>query len=132
MTATASFPTPDNSVIGQARKVPDEFDEAHVSKRQRMDNGIPSMPDGSCQDVVKSPVTLPRQNEIESHASPQQLPASGSMVGFQSQQAANETPEPASVEMSLEQLQKNVGEAFHLCKSGKICSIFCHRVCPIS
>lgn len=121
MTATTPFPTPDNSVIGQTRKVPDEFDEEHVTKRQRIDNAITPAQDKSVRELESLHVaSCPKDAESEAFDR-QQLGAGRSVFHpvTQSVKAADETTQPAAVEISLEQLQKNVGEVFHLCKSGK-------------
>lgn len=121
MTATTSFPTPDNSVIGRSRKVPDEFDEEHISKRQRIASETTTIHEKSDHDL-RSPASISWSKEIESQASDQQAMAEGSNLtqNMQSSQDANRATQPAAVELSLEQLQKSVGETFHLCKSGKI------------
>lgn len=122
MTATTSLSTPDNSVIGQARKVPDEFNDEYVSKRQRLDTGITGKGD-QVDHEFKSPLSSFQQEEqIGSQLSCPDSTAirHSSAEGTQTHSAADEMTQPAPVEMSLEQLQKNVGEAFHLCKSGKI------------
>lgn len=127
MIAPTSFPTPENSVIGQARKAPDDFDEEHVSKRQRIDDeNVPTL--GESGHGAKSSVSVSLGKEIIPQASDQHFTESGADPARerQSQQAADEITQPASVEMSLEQLQKNVGEAFHLCKSGKNPFVLCH------
>lgn len=134
MTATASFPTPTNSVVGHARKAPEEFGEDHLAKRQKVDDMIATVrekrePD---DDLEASPSICWRR-ETQPQASDHRLTATGSapFAENQSHKAEDETTQPAPVEMSLEQLQKNVGEAFHLCKSGKIPSLFC-RVAGLS
>lgn len=122
-----SFPTPDNSVIGQTRKAPDEFDEQHITKRQRIDNELLPAMEISHQEP-QSAYNISWQQEAESQASDQQPAVSGydSAADVQSEKIADETTQPAPVEMSLEQLQKNVGEVFHLCKSGKIALLVSH------
>lgn len=120
--APTSFPTPDNSVIGQTRKVPVDFDEEHITKRQRLDdhNVLPqeeaghnrSFPaDGNAPIEPLSPTSTQKAADLadnvalrsESQKEPQDL-----------------ATQPASDETSFEQLQKNLGQVFHLCKSGKI------------
>jgi hypothetical protein len=127
MTASTSFPTPDNSVIGQTRKFPDEFDDHHASKRQKVDNDINM---GQSQEFGQDPSQIPdesRTTEVESGTTKQEFPkglnisAGGDLLRL----AAEEATQPANDEMSLEQLQKNVGEVFHLCKSGKILPVLC-------
>ena len=131
ITATTSFPTPDNSVIGRIRKVPDEFDEEHISKRQRIAAEINTIQDRSNHDLsheLQSPASMAWSREIESQVSDQQPMAEGShpIQSTRSSQVADKTTQPAAVELSLEQLLKNVGETFHLCKSGKISLLFWH------
>jgi hypothetical protein len=120
MMASTSFPTPENSVIGQTRKAPDEFEEGHVTKRPRMDDEATLAQGERGREL--NPPTDNSLRELEPPPSDQQLAASGSISNaeIKPQTVANEATQPASVEMSLRQLQKNVGEAFHLCKSGKI------------
>ena len=131
ITATTSFPTPDNSVIGHSRKVPDEFDEEHISKRQRIATEITTIQERSNHDLnhdLQSPASISWSKEIESQASDQQPMAEGSNVipSIQPSEVPNKATQPAAVELSLEQLQKNVGETFHLCKSGKISLLLWH------
>ncbi len=125
ITATTSFPTPDNSVIGRTRKVPDEFDEEHISKRPRIVSEITTIQQSSNHDlnhVLQSPASMSWSRDIESQATDQQPMAEDShpMQSTWSSQVPDKTTQPAAVELSLEQLLKNVGETFHLCKSGKI------------
>lgn len=126
MTATTSFPTPDNNVIGQTRKAPEEFDEEHITKRQRIDDQTTTTQIKSGHEL-ESPTSTHWQTELGSQTSDQQLAASGSISAVRtlSQRAESEATQPAPVELSLEQLQKNVGDVFHLCKSGKI-PLLCH------
>ena len=120
LTNTSSFQAPDNSFAGQVRKVPDDFDEEHVTKRQKIDDEITVVQD-QLSHGFKSPASISWQKEVGLQASDHQLAASASDSAseIRAQKVADETSQPALVEMSLEQLQKNVGEVFHLCKSGK-------------
>lgn len=127
MTTTTSFPTPENSVIGHTRKAPEGFDEEHVSKRQKMDNEDKAAQEIS-NDRLKLSHQISLQQETGSQRSEQQR-AEGERIfttGIMSEKIADETTQPAAVEMSLEQLQKNVGKVFHLCKSGKIPFLLCY------
>jgi hypothetical protein len=121
MTANTSFPTPDNSVIGQTRKVPDEFDEDHITKRQRIAHDITAAQEQTSSELDFYPITS-YHRDAESQASDPMLGVVHNIShdGIKSTSPADETTQPAAVEMSLEQLQKNVGQVFHLCKSGKI------------
>lgn len=128
ITATTSFPTPDNSVIGRSRKVPDEFEEGHISKRQRIDIETTKIQERSYHDLnhdLQSPASISWSKEIESQASDQQPTADDghSIQSTHAPRVPDKAAQPAAVELSLEQLQKNVGETFHLCKSGKISSL---------
>ena len=121
MTATTLFSTPENSVIGHSRKAPDEFDEEHVTKRQKTKNEImkeeeDAAPQGSIYTGVNEPT-----NTLSS-SSVQQLAERGDELipRFEPQPGEDLATHPASDETSFEQLRKNVGEVFHLCKSGKI------------
>jgi hypothetical protein len=120
MTANTSFPTPDNSVIGQTRKVPDEFDEEHISKRQRIHQDVTAAQEQSSGELDFYPITS-HHRDAESQASDPMLGVTDNLFpeSFNSPKPANDTTQPAAVEMSLEQLQKNVGQVFYLCKSGK-------------
>jgi len=120
MTANTSFPTPDNSVIGHTRKVPDEFDEEHISKRQRIHHDIAAAQEQASGELDFYPITF-RHRDAESQASDPMLGVTDNIFaeGFKSTKPADDPTQPAAVEMSLEQLQKNVGQVFHLCKSGK-------------
>jgi hypothetical protein len=123
MTANTSFPTPDNSVIGHTRKVPDEFEEEHISKRQRIHNDITAAQEQTSGELDFYPITsLPRDAESQASDHDQMLGITDNLFpeGFKSPKPADEPTQSAAVEMSLEQLQKNVGQVFYLCKSGKI------------
>ena len=122
MTAITSHPHPENNVIGQARKVPEDFeDEERARKRLRVDEQVddtqkhqsphePSMTEidhdttswSTAAHFVDTQITVPTCHET--------------------QDGANATSQTASDEMDLDQLHRNVGEIFHLCKSGKVSS----------
>lgn len=127
MKVATSFPNTENSIIGHARKAPAEFDEEHITKRQRIDNEATTRQEEGGHEL-KAATSAPWQKADESQASGQRFAKAGvlSIVGTQSQKVAEETAQPAPVEMSLEQLQRNVGEVFHLCKLGKMPLLLCH------
>jgi hypothetical protein len=122
--ATTSFLTPDNSVIGQTRKAPDEFDEDHITKRPRMDIEISNSlgDEGHAQNLSvgvnellqpPSPASIQQLAEVRNDVAPR----------FEPQGGGNLSTQPASDETSFEQLTKNGGDVFYLCKSGKIYSL---------
>ena len=99
-----------------------DFDEEHVTKRQRLDNENPMSQEeaGHSRNV---PTDANAPTKPPSPTSTQQLADMGDDLALRSesqQEPRDLATQPASDETSFEQLQKNVGEVFHLCKSGKI------------
>jgi hypothetical protein len=117
---SAGFSTPAGIVGGLSRKHPIEDQDEHRNKRQKVDSEDACKEEKMDTDASPSPSNHDRQSlEYASqpvHSVEDSEPANARSIPKDQLEDNN----LASDDMSLESLQKDMGDAFLLCKSSKI------------
>ena len=119
MADSMSFPTPASSVNGLSRAPTVEDQDQHRSKRQKMESDATGVEDKMDTDQQSGPSSSGLQNPIvETQQSQGTLNSDGTGVDLATNPTSQES-RLASDDVSLEQLQKDMSDAFLLCRSSK-------------
>ena len=116
---TAAFPTPASSLGGLSRIQTIEDQDEHRSKRQRMDLEETRKEDRMDTDESPSPSNHDRQDMQLTSLPAQDIEGRKPSSGKSTPPVESKGSNLASDDVSLESLQKDMGDAFLLCKSSK-------------